>query len=314
MRSDNPSSHRKTEKDLLSLADEEIEQELRSRHEARVAQQAKRQKVASIAESLGVSIPEELNERQLDVEETLHQQLLNNKKLYLERIAIGEQISKHLIDDAIPEESLSKDHKYALDLYRKQQVRVDITSVKLRLWQQETFKLFDEAENDRKVIWICGANGNEGKSWFQNYVEAYFGYQRVFRSDLRVKHKDICNILKKRGLSTVNIFLFNDARSTEGDEHVNMYRILEDIKDGAATASKYDSQVIKFKTPNTVMVFSNDRPNIKCLSADRWEVYVPTIDGLKVIVKPQKQKEFSSDFNLNEHMKKLKFMTDSCIS
>ena len=38
-----------------------------------------------------------------------------------------------------------------------------------------------------------------------------------------------------------------------------MYRILEDIniKDGAVTTSKYDNQVIKFKTPNFVMVFSN---------------------------------------------------------
>ena len=98
----------------------------------------------------------------------------------------------------------------------------------------------------------------------------------------------MCTILKKKGLSTVNIFIFNDARSTEGDEYVNMYRILEDIKDGAATSSKYDSQVIKFRTPNIVMVFSNVRPNMKCLSADRWKVYVPTVDGLKDILKPMK--------------------------
>ena len=286
MRADNLGRHMKIHKDLLSLPDEDIEEELKIRHEEKVEREKRRQKIVSIAENLHVSIPEELNERQLDVEETLHQQLLNSKKLYLERIGIGEEISKYLIDDAIPEESLSKDHKYALDLYRKQQVRVDITSVELRLWQKEAFKLFDEAENDRKVIWICGARGNIGKSWFQNYVEAYFGYQRVFRSDLRIKHKDICNILKKRGLSTVNIFLFNDARSTEGDEYVNMYRILEDIKDGAATSSKYDSRVIKFKTPNIVMVFSNVRPNMKCLSADRWEVYAPTSEGLKNILKP----------------------------
>ena len=69
---------------------------------------------------------------------------------------------------------------------------------------------------------------------------------------------------------------------------MNMYRILEDIKDGAATSSKYDSQVIKFKTPNIVMVFSNVRPDMKCLSADRWEVYVPREEGLKNILKPLK--------------------------
>ena len=66
---------------------------------------------------------------------------------------------------------------------------------------------------------------------------------RVFRSDLRRNHRDTCSILKKRGLSTVDIFLFNDSRSTKGKE-INIYRILEDIKDGAATSSKYDGYKI----------------------------------------------------------------------
>ena len=45
----------------------------------------------------------------------------------------------------------------------------------------------------------------------------------------------------------------------------NMYRILEDIKDGATTTSKYGNQRINFKTPNFVMVFSNSWPNRKHL-------------------------------------------------
>ena len=60
-----------------------------------------------------------------------------------------------------------------------------------------------------------------------------------------------------------------------------MYRLLEDIKDGAATTSKYDNQVFKFKTPNIVMVFSNSRPNKASLSQDRWDIYSPSKDGLK---------------------------------
>ena len=78
----------------------------------------------------------------------------------------------------------------------------------------------------------------------------------------------------------MDIFLFNDSRSIMGEE-VNMYRILEDIKDGAATTSKYDNQVIKFKTPNIVMVFSNSPPKRASLSADRWNVYTPSVNGLK---------------------------------
>ena len=89
-----------------------------------------------------------------------------------------------------------------------------------------------------------------------SYAEAYYGYHRVFRCDLRIKHANVRNVLKKRSLATVDIFLFNDARSVTGEE-INLYRIIEDIKDGQETASKYDNNNIRFKTPNTVMVFSN---------------------------------------------------------
>ena len=279
MRSDNYDRHMKIHKDILTLPDDEIEVELKARQVRKLAKEEreeKRQQIVKTASKLNVSVPEELQDHSL---EELHQRLLKNKSIYLERVKIGEEISKYLIIDEIPEESLSKEDKECLELYRNQQVRLDINKVELRPWQKDAFQLF-ESPTERNIIWIYGPRGNIGKSWFQNYIEAYFGYQRVFRSDLRIKHKDTCNILKKRGLTAIDIFLFNDSRSTKGEE-MNIYRVLEDIKDGAATTSKYDSKVIKFKTPNIVMVFSNKQPNQKSLSADRWEVYTPTLEGLK---------------------------------
>ena len=281
MRSDNYDRHMKIHKDILTLPDDEIEVELKARQVRKLAKEEreeKRQQIVKTASKLNVSVPEELQDHSL---EELHQRLLKNKSIYLERVKIGEEISKYLIIDEIPEESLSKEDKECLELYRNQQVRLDINKVELRPWQKDAFQLF-ESPTERNIIWIYGPRGNIGKSWFQNYIEAYFGYQRVFRSDLRIKHKDTCNILKKRGLTTIDIFLFNDSRSTKGEE-MNIYRVLEDIKDGAATTSKYDIKVIKFKTPNIVMVFSNKQPNQKSLSADRWEVYTPTLEGLKKI-------------------------------
>ncbi len=257
MRSDNYDRHMKIHKDILTLPDDEIEVELKARQVRKLAKEEreeKRQQIVKTASKLNVSVPEELKDHSL---EELHQRLLKNKTIYLERVKIGEEISKYLIIDEIPEESLSKEDKECLELYRNQQVRLDINKVELRPWQKDAFQLF-ESPTERNIIWIYGPRGNIGKSWFQNYIEAYFGYQRVFRSDLRIKHKDTCNILKKRGLTTIDIFLFNDSRSTKGEE-MNIYRVLEDIKDGAATTSKYDSKVIKFKTPNIVMVSNRIR-------------------------------------------------------
>ena len=165
-----------------------------------------------------------------------------------------------------------------MDLYHRQEPRFDISVVQLRPWQEAALNFFNYP-SERQVIWITGRQGHEGKSWFQNYVESYFGYHRVARVDLRIKHANTCNVLKKRSLATVDIFLFNDSRSISGEE-LNLYRILEDVKDGQATASKYDNDNIRFKTPNTVMVFSNCYPQLNKLSRDRWQIYNANQDKL----------------------------------
>ena len=41
------------------------------------------------------------------------------------------------------------------------------------------------------------------------------------------------------------------------------YKLLEDLKDGDASADKYNSQLLKFITPNVVMVFSNETQDVR---------------------------------------------------
>ena len=287
MRSDTLQRHMKTHKDLTSLPDEELKEELRLRHDAQKAReeiQQKRRKVVDIAKDIGVSVPEEVKDSLSSSDDDVRKRLINNNKVYLERVGLGETISKILYEGEIREQSLSNEDRFALDLYRKQVTNIDIDGVVLRPWQKDAFALFEQPPNDRTVTWVYDEEGNCGKSWFQNYIQSYFGYHRIFRCDLRIKHKDMCNILKKQSISTVNIFLFNDSRSIKGEEP-NMYRILEDIKDGAATTSKYDNQIIKFKTPNIVMIFSNSWPNRRHLSKDRWQMLEPTEHGLKTVEK-----------------------------
>ena len=175
---------------------------------------------------------------------------------------------------------MSGQHRQSLDIYRRQEPRCDISTVQLRPWQKDAFDLFWWIPDDRTVHWIYDEEGNSGKSWFQNYVQAYFGYHRVARIDLRIKHADILNVLRKRSLATTSIFLFNDSRSASGNG-VDLYSILGDVKYGQAVASKYDSKNISFKTPNTVMVFSTAYPNVDKLSRDRWRIYKIYKDELR---------------------------------
>ena len=96
-------------------------------------------------------------------------------------------------------------------------------------------------------------------------------YNNLVYSQLINKTSNIAQVLRKRQLATTDIFMFNDARS-KNQETVN-YEMLENIKDGQAEASKYNSEIIKFRTPNIVVVFSNENPERKELSSDRWNVF-----------------------------------------
>ena len=308
MRSDTLKRHMKTHVDLLSMSKEEVSNELRARHTAQTKREERRQEIEKIANREGVPMVcyKEIIKEPLFDEKDLREDLLRDNQLYLEKIEVGKRIAAILDEGIILEESLTKDRKIVLDLYQKQRPRFNIVNTQqLRRWQEQALQLLEEP-SERQVIWITGRQGNEGKSWFQCYMESNFGFNRVVRIDLRIKHANICNVLKKKSLRSIDIFLFNDARSVEGEEH-NLYRILEDIKDGQATTSKYDNDNIRFKTPNTVMVFSNKYPKTRNLSRDRWVIYNANKDGLNnVTLQIMKMRKDGCNAQNNNHLKEYK--------
>ena len=140
----------------------------------------------------------------------------------------------------------------------------------LHPWQKQLMKEIS-LPSDREILWIMGADGNEGKTWFQGYLEAFYGYTRVVRLDMEMKTANILHALSKRPLSSIDFFLFNIPRSIHYDS-CNYY-ILEAIKDGTAVSSKYDNEILRFKTPNVVVIFSNTMPNWDKLFDDGWKPF-----------------------------------------
>ena len=210
--------------------------------------------------------------------EDLELEIVSNGKLLDEKIALGEKISKLLTKTNTKEESLSKKHKEAFDLYQSRRLAIEPDNeIKLYPWQQQMMNLIQESTL-REVIWVKGARGNEGKTWFQKYVQSLLGRERVVQLDLKNSIGNIMQILRKLPLSTLDIFMFNDARS--GLSETRCYDVLENLKDGCSIASKYSSEIIQFKTPNVVIVFSNADPDMTQLSKDRWKVFYINKDGL----------------------------------
>ena len=60
------------------------------------------------------------------------------------------------------EDSISKDNRELLQLYRKQMSTRNLCNIELRPWQQQ---LMDNIStpSDREVIWIIGQKGNEAR-------------------------------------------------------------------------------------------------------------------------------------------------------
>ena len=209
----------------------------------------------------------------------LESEILADNKLLDEKIELGEKISKVLTNTNAKEESLSKKNKEAFNLYQSKKFAINPNDDDLKLypWQQQAIDLMQKPTL-REVIWVKGARGNEGKTWFQKYVQSLLGRERVVQLDLKNSIGNIMQILRKLPLSTLDIFMFNDARS--GLSETRCYDVLENLKDGCSIASKYSSEIIQFKTPNVVIVFSNADPDMTQLSKDRWKVFYINKDGL----------------------------------
>ena len=195
-----------------------------------------------------------------------------NAHLHKEQLELGKDVANNLQEyDDIPEQSLSATHKQALELYKQSRVQHAnrYENVTLRLWQHKVISFID-APHLRQVIWIVGTRGNEGKTFLQNYISNYYGSRRVVATDIAGRKKNIAHYLAKLPLECKDIFLFNHPASAS---EAVAYDLLEDIKDGRTRSDKYSTEQVMFKTPNTVMVFSNEHPRTEALKKDRWRIY-----------------------------------------
>ena len=202
-------------------------------------------------------------------EEELRRILQRDDEEYKYKLAQGKILYQSMYDMDIAEESLRPEFKEMLELYRKQREYMNINQVILRPWQQSLLEYMKPS--DREIIWVIGKKGNEGKTWFQKYMESKYGWSKIICGiNLKMKGGSICQLLRKRSLLTTDIFLF-DVGKAKTEEGIN-YDVLESIKNGWITADKYNSEQFRCHTPNTVVVFSNEKPDIKEAVKDRWKI------------------------------------------
>ena len=131
IRSDVVKRHNRTHKDLMKTSTEEGCEEIRARHATALGCQEKQQVVCQ------EGVPLELCNDVASSSSVAHSNtdfkdiLLQNARVYRESIGIGRQVADILNEGVVPEQSLPKEYKDTLDLYRMQKPQINLKTAQL---------------------------------------------------------------------------------------------------------------------------------------------------------------------------------------
>lgn len=133
----------------------------------------------------------------------------------------------------------------------------DYCAFELREWQEQALVAMGE-QNDRQVLWIYDEVGNSGKSFLGTYLLSKGAclFERGSAVDLAYQY------------NFEDVVVFDLCRSSE----YMPYQMMESLKNGRITSTKYQSCLKITPRALKVIVFSNALPDMTKLSMDRWVV------------------------------------------
>lgn len=218
---------------------------------------------------------------------------LNNKRISKAekehiRNKYAKIISHKNLYDALRNESSSlKDVNAIKTIFASKPVIIDkrldriYNNKELNDWQQQLYDRIsidpevayeqNSVKHCRTIRWVCDIIGSRGKSFFSEYCEyKHPGKHFVLNTSGTVK--DLCDVLRNtifdKGIFPDHIMI-NLARSVESQD---IYTLIEMIKDGRITCTKYSGNTYSFFPPH-VTVFANWMPKFNCLTDNRWLIY-----------------------------------------
>ncbi len=103
-------------------------------------------------------------------------------------------------------------------------------------------------------------NATYRQTLYRDFLGFYYSLQLLDK-------RDICGMIETNS----KVFIFDFARS-DNSKINDFFLLIEDLKGRFLLSSKYRGCV---KTPrsNTIVVFTNQLPNLELLSMDRWEFF-----------------------------------------
>ena len=156
---------------------------------------------------------------------------------YQTKLKLGRKIKIILEKNSIPLESLNKEQIEACELFKQY---AEVKFVEWRPWQNEMIEYLHDPKQG-KVIWVVGERGNEGKSFFQDQIQARYGLEKVVKFHFGSRSEDMMNYLHEFVSMKTDIFLFHTYKNDCVKELD--YKMLESIKDGWTLSTEYNHDI-----------------------------------------------------------------------
>lgn len=136
------------------------------------------------------------------------------------------------------------------------------------LWQTRVLDWIEGTPDDRSVRWIYNKDGNAGKSKLQKFL-CWKGKATMIPMGTATQLKTAVIAKGPFGAYVCNIGRVTGNQESQKD----LFSALEAIKDGFVESAMYGKAQTLFMEPPHVIVFSNDLPDLRLASLDRWKVY-----------------------------------------
>ena len=130
MRSDVVNRHNRTHKDFIAST-EEAREEIRARNAASLDCEEKQHHVCQEGVPLDLCTDDVSSSSAALADTDFKDFLLQNARVYRESIGIGRQVADILNEGVVPEQSLPKEYKDTLDLYRMQKPQINLKTAQL---------------------------------------------------------------------------------------------------------------------------------------------------------------------------------------
>ena len=116
------------------------------------------------------------NEEQIScIDEELEKSVSAQMDEFDRKMELGRKLDKIMDKHGYNENGLNNDMMVALKTYKLHGKNMDMKDIEWRGWQMDLRQYLDKP-CDRKVIWVVGNDGNEGKSFFQENNREEFAY------------------------------------------------------------------------------------------------------------------------------------------